>query len=52
MDGTLMDSLQDLMLAVNHALRKYGMPERTLEQVRRSVGNGVRRLVVLSVPGA
>ena len=51
MDGTLMDSLQDLMLAVNHALGKYGMPERTLEQVRRSVGNGVRRLVVLSVPG-
>ena len=51
MDGTLMDTLQDLMLAVNHALKKYDMPERTMEQIRCSVGNGVRRLVVQSVPG-
>ena len=50
MDGTLMDTLQDLAMAVNHALRKYNMPERTMEQIRRSVGNGVRRLVLLSVP--
>ena len=50
MDGTLMDTLQDLAVAVNHALRKYNMPERTMEQIRRSVGNGVRRLVMLSVP--
>ena len=50
MDGTLMDTLQDLAMAVNHALRKYNMPERTMEQIRRSVGNGVRRLVRLSVP--
>lgn len=50
LDGTLMDTLQDLMLSVNHALRLNGMPERTLEEVRQFVGNGVRRLMELSVP--
>lgn len=51
LDGTLLDTLEDLYLAVNHALRQHGMPERTLEEVRRFVGNGVRRLMVLAVPG-
>lgn len=50
LDGTLMDTLQDLYLATNHALRTYGMPERTLDEVRRFVGNGVRRLIQLAVP--
>lgn len=50
LDGTLMDSLQDLFLAVNHALRCHNMPERTFEEVRSSVGNGVKQLVKLSVP--
>lgn len=50
LDGTLMDTLQDLMLAVNHALQSNGMPERSLEQTRMAVGNGVRRLMELSVP--
>lgn len=50
LDGTLLDTLQDLHLAVNHALTIYGMPERTFEDTRRSVGNGVRRLMELSVP--
>lgn len=50
LDGTLLDTLQDLHLAVNHALCTFDMPQRTLEQTRRSVGNGVRRLVALSVP--
>lgn len=50
LDGTLMDSLQDLFLAVNHALRQYSMPERTYDEVRQFVGNGVRRLMILSVP--
>lgn len=51
LDGTLTYTLEDLMLSVNHALRSCGMPERTLEQIRQSVGNGVRQLVLLSVPG-
>ena len=51
LDGTLLDTLEDLADAVNDALRSAGMPERTLEEVRAFVGNGVRRLIELSVPG-
>ena len=50
LDGTLMDTLQDLYLATNHALRAFGMPERSLDEVRYFVGNGVRRLIQLAVP--
>lgn len=50
LDGTLMDTLQDLFLATNHALRAFGMPERTLDKVRCFVGNGVRRLIQLAIP--
>lgn len=50
LDGTLMDTLQDLYLAVNHALSINGMAERTFEEVRCFVGNGVRRLMELAVP--
>lgn len=50
LDGTLMDTLQDLHLAVSHALAVYGMPQRTLEQTRMAVGNGVRKLMMRSIP--
>ena len=50
LDGTLLDTLEDLADAVNHALREYDMPERTLAEIRQFVGNGVRRLIELSVP--
>lgn len=50
LDGTLMDTIVDLKNAVNHALRTNGMAERTLDEVRQFVGNGVRRLIELSVP--
>ncbi len=50
LDGTLTDTLQDLANSVNHALRQMGWPERTLEEVRRFVGNGVHRLVERAVP--
>ena len=50
LDGTLLDTLKDLAEAVNYALRKQGMPERTLEEVRRFVGNGVRLLMIRAVP--
>lgn len=50
LDGTLMDTLQDLHDAVNHALQKFGMPQHNIEEIRQFVGNGVRRLVQLSVP--
>lgn len=51
LDGTLLDTLQDLTDAVNYTLRHYGCPERTLSQVREFVGNGARRLIELSLPG-
>lgn len=50
LDGTLMDTLCDLHLATNYALKEYGMPERTLDEVRQFVGNGVRNLMLRAVP--
>ena len=50
LDGTLLDSLTDLELSCNYALRANGMPERTLEEVRMFVGNGVKTLMERAVP--
>ena len=50
LDGTLLDTLEDLKDATNYALRQCGMPERTLEEVRQFVGNGVRNLMIRAVP--
>lgn len=49
-DGTLLDSLTDLYVSTNYALRQYGYPERTLDEVRRFVGNGVKLLMERAVP--
>ena len=51
LDGTLTDTLGDLRNSVNYALNQFGFPERSLDEVRSFVGNGVRRLIYLSVPG-
>lgn len=51
LDGTLLYTLQDLANAVNAGLRAGGMPERTLEEIRSFVGNGVTMLMIRSVPG-
>lgn len=50
LDGTLTDTLCDLMLSTNFALREMGWAERTLDEVRMFVGNGVRRLMEQAVP--
>ena len=50
LDGTLLDTLEDLKDAVNHALRTHSYPERTLEEVRCFVGNGAYRLNRLAAP--
>ena len=50
LDGTLTDTLEDLFISVNYALRSCGLPERTLDEVRRFVGNGVRKLIERAVP--
>jgi len=51
LDGTLLETLADLTDSVNYALRQYGCPSRTIEQVRQAVGTGARNLIVLSLPG-
>ena len=50
LDGTLLDTLDDLAAAVNYALRTYGMPEHSRDDVRRFVGNGVRMLMIRAIP--
>lgn len=51
LDGTLLNTLDDLAASCNYALRTCGMPERTVDEVRRFVGNGVRLLMVRAIPG-
>ena len=50
LDGTLTDTLEDLFLSTNYALSSCGLPERTLDEVRRFVGNGVRKLIERALP--
>ncbi len=50
LDGTLLDTLGDLRDSVNYALDKNGLPERTTEEIRSFVGNGIRLLIERSVP--
>ena len=51
LDGTLLDTLEDLADATNAALRMNGMPERSVDEVRRFVGNGVANLILRAMPG-
>lgn len=50
MDGTILNTLGDLKNCLNYALRHNGYPERSFDEVRRFVGNGIRRLVERGVP--
>lgn len=50
MDGTLLDTLQDLTDSVNHALRTHGYNPRTTKEIRCFLGNGIRSLVQQSCP--
>ncbi|MBP7768180.1 MAG: HAD family hydrolase [Prevotella sp.] len=51
LDGTLLNTLADLTASTNYALRSCDMPEHSTEEVRRFVGNGVRKLMERAVPG-
>lgn len=51
MDGTLLDTLSDIVESVNATMRAFSLPEHTRNTVRDSVGNGITRLVELTVPG-
>jgi phosphoglycolate phosphatase len=50
LDGTLLDSLTDLAISCNYALRMNNMPERSLDEVRHFVGNGVKKLMERAIP--
>lgn len=50
LDGTLLDTLADLRDSMNHVLKENGFPERTTDEIRRFVGNGIRKLVERAVP--
>lgn len=51
LDGTLLYTLQDIANATNATLRAFGLPERTLEQVRQAVGNGAANQMRVSCGG-
>ena len=51
LDGTLLNTLEDLRDAVNFVLRSYGCPERTLEEVRTFIGTGAKNLIRKALPG-
>ena len=50
LDGTILDTLEDLKVSTNAALAANGYPERTLEEVRCFVGNGIGKLIERAVP--
>lgn len=50
LDGTLLNTLTDLYNSVNYALGSFGFPERTIDEVRRFIGNGVKKLMERSTP--
>ncbi len=50
LDGTILYTLEDLKISLNFALSANGLPERTLDETRRFVGNGIRKLIERAVP--
>lgn len=50
LDGTLLDTLDDLMDATNYALEQLGWPKRSKDEIRQFVGNGVAKLIERAVP--
>ena len=50
LDGTLLNTLEDLADSTNFALESFGYPTRTYEEVRTFVGNGIKELIKKAVP--
>lgn len=50
MDGTVLNTLEDLTVSMNYVLGKFGMPGHTIEEYRRFFGNGVKEALRLSLP--
>ncbi len=51
LDGTLLNSLEDLTDSVNHTLRLYGCPERTQAEILSFIGHGAAHLIRSALPG-
>ena len=51
LDGTLLDTLQDLTDSVNHTLESFGCPTRTPAEIRSYLGTGARNLIRQALPG-
>lgn len=52
LDGTLLDTLNDLANSVNYALRSHNLQERSIKDIRRFLGNGIRYLMTNAVDNA
>lgn len=50
LDGTILNTLDDLAASTNYALEQNSMPKRSLDEVRAFVGNGIRKLIERAVP--
>lgn len=50
LDGTLLDTLADLATSVNHTMKQFGFPEHSFDEVRRMVGNGIKKLIERAIP--
>ena len=50
LDGTLLNTIEDLTNALNHTLQEFNMPTRTLPEVQSFVGNGLRLLLIRAIP--
>ena len=50
LDGTLLNTIDDLADAVNYVQKKYGLEQHSVDLVRQHVGNGIRKLIIRSVP--
>ena len=51
LDGTLLNTIDDLADGVNYCMRKFGLKEHSVDQVRQFVGNGIRKLMERAIPG-
>lgn len=50
LDGTLLNTIEDLTDSVNYVMKIYGFPQWDISDIRRFVGNGIRRLMISATP--
>lgn len=51
LDGTLLNTLDDLADSVNYSLEQFGYPTHPISSIRQFVGNGIRKLIERAIPG-